>query len=189
VNDTPYRAVVDYPAFNQKSSLVRILDWTLVACLSLLLGFGPLAFGAVQEWAICILEVGAAVCVLIWAAGRLASGRVELRRSPLFLPIVLFAALVGLQLVSGHTAYWFITWRSALLWAAYGMIFFVTTQSLYRTAEIRTFAFFFLAFGFLVALFSIAQQFTGNGRLYWVVPNRQSGWVYGRTSITRTTLA
>jgi O-antigen ligase len=179
VNDTPYRAVVGYPAFNEKSSLVRILDWALVACLLLLLGFGPLAFGAVQEWAICILEVGAAVCVLIWAAGRLASGRVELRRSLLFLPIVLFAGLVGLQLVSGHTAYWFITWRSALLWAAYGMIFFVTTQSLYRTAEIRTLAFFFLALGFLVAVFSIAQQFTWNGNLYWLVPNRQSGWVYG----------
>jgi len=179
VNDTPYRAVVDYPAFNRKSSLVRILDWTLVACLCLLLGFGPLAFGAVQEWAICILEVGAAVCVMVWAAGRLASGRVELRRSPLFLPIVLFAALVGLQLISGHTVYWFVTWRTALLWAGYGMIFFVTTQSLHRKDELRTFGFFLTTFGFLVALFSIAQQFTGNGNLYWVVPNRQSGWVYG----------
>ena len=179
MNDTPYRAVVDYPAFNRKSSLVRILDWTLVACLCLLLGFGPLAFGAVQEWAICILEVGAAVCVMVWAAGRLASGRVELRRSPLFLPIVLFAALVGLQLISGHTVYWFVTWRTALLWAGYGMIFFVTTQSLHRKDELRTFGFFLTTFGFLVALFSIAQQFTGNGNLYWVVPNRQSGWVYG----------
>ena len=156
-----------------------MLNWTLVICLSLLLGFGPLAFGAVQEWAICTLEVGTAVCVLIWAAGRLLSGRLELRRNPLFVPVVLFAALVGLQLASGHTAYWFITWQSALLWAAYGMIFFVTTQCLYRTAEIRMFAFFFLAFGFLVALFSIAQEFTWNGNLYWVVPNRQNGWVYG----------
>ena len=179
MNDTPHHAAADYSAFSQKNSLVRILDWTLVACLCLLLGFGPLAFGAVQEWSICTLEVGAAVCVLIWAVGRLVCGTLELRRSPLFVPIVLFAALVGLQLISGHTVYWFVTWRTALLWAAYGMIFFVPTQSLHRKDELRTFAFFFVAFGFLVALFSIVQQFTWNGNLYWVVPNRQSGWVYG----------
>jgi len=178
VNHTPHHAGADYSAFSQKN-LVRILDWTLVACLCLLLGFGPLAFGAVQEWSICTLEVGAAVCLLIWAAGRLVAGTLELRRSPLFVPVVLFAALVGLQLISGHTVYWFVTWRTALLWAAYGMIFFVTTQSLYRKDKLRTFGFFFVAFGFLVALFSIAQQFTWNGNLYWVVPNRQSGWVYG----------
>jgi O-antigen ligase len=179
VNDTLYPAAADYPTFSQKTALVRILDWALVASLCLLLGFGPLAFGAVQEWAICTLEVGAAVCLIIWAAGRLLSGRLGFSRNLLFVPILLFAALVGLQLISGHTAYWFVTWRSALLWAAYGMIFFVTTQSLYRKAQVKTFAFFFVAFGFLVALFSIVQQFTWNGNLYWVVPNRQSGWVYG----------
>ena len=158
---------------------MRALDWTLVCAICLLLGFGPLAFGAVQEWAIFSLEAGAAVCVILWAAGRLASGRLELRRSPLFVPIALFAVLVCLQLLGSRTAYWYITWRSALLWAAYGMIFFVVSQSLHRTVYIRTFAFFFIAFGFLVALFAIAQQFTWNGNLYWVVPNRQSGWVYG----------
>ena len=59
------------------------------------------------------------------------------------------------------------------------MIFFVATQCLRRTVWIRTFAFFFTAFGFLVALFAIVQQFTWNGNLYWVVPNRYGGWVYG----------
>ena len=179
VNDTTYHAAADHSAFAQKRDSSRSLDWTLVGCLCLLLAFGPLAFGAVQEWAVCTLEVGAAVCMIIWAAGKLVSGRLDLRRSALFLPIVLFAALVGLQLVSGRTAYWFITWRTALMWSAYGMIFFVTTQALYRTAQIRIFAFFFVAFGFLVALFSIVQQFTWNGNLYWVMPNRQAGWVYG----------
>lgn len=179
VNDITYQIVAEHPVIGQKSSVGRVLDWTLLACLCVLLGFGPLAFGAVQEWAICTLEVGAAVCVLIWIAGKLVSGRFQLVRSSLFFPIVLFAALVGLQLISGHTAYWFVTWRSGLLWAAYGMIFFVTTQASYRKEEVRAFAFFLIAYGFLVALFSIIQQFTWNGNLYWVVPNRQNGWVYG----------
>jgi hypothetical protein len=179
VNDTSYHAASEYPAFSRGGESVRILDWTLIVALCMLLGFGPLAFGAVQEWAICALEVGAAFCVIVWAAARLLSGRLEFRGSTSFIPIALFAALVALQLATGHTAYWFITWRSALLWLAYGMIFFVTTQSLYRTSQIKSFAFFFVAFGFLIALFSIVQQFTWNGNLYWVVPNRQNGWVYG----------
>jgi hypothetical protein len=160
-------------------TFVRILDWVLVGALCCLLGFGPLAFGAVEEWATSTLEIGAAVCVMLWAARELARGSLELERNPLFLPIVLFAALVGVQLLSNRTAYWFVTWRSALLWTAYGMIFFLVTQTMRRSVYLQTFALFLVGFGFLVALFSIAQQFTWNGKLYWIVPNTQNGWVYG----------
>ena len=162
-----------------ESSLVRALDGLLVGSLCILLAFGALAFGAVQEWAICTLEVGAAACIVLWAVRELASGRLEVHPNTLFLPIVLFAALVGVQLLTGRTAYWYVTWQSALLWAAYGMIFFAATQCLRRTVWIRTFTWFFTAFGFLVALFAIVQQLTWNGKLYWVVPNRTSATVYG----------
>jgi O-antigen ligase len=177
--DRTYDIAGDSQASARKSTFVRTLDSVLVGALCCLLGFGPLAFGAVEEWATSTLEIGAAVCVILWAVRELAGESFALQRNPLFLPIVLFAGLVGLQLLTNHTAYWFVTWRDALLWAAYGMIFFVATQALYRTSTVKAFAFFFVAFGFLVALFSIAQQFTWNGKLYWVVPNSQSGWVYG----------
>jgi O-antigen ligase len=165
--------------FETESQLVRALDGLRVGALCLLLAFGPLAFGAVQEWAICTLEIGAAMCVALWAMRELASSRLEVHRNPLFLPIGLFATLVGVQLLTGRTAYWYVTWQSALLWAAYGMIFFVATQCIRRSVSVKTFAFFFTAFGFLVALFAIVQQFTWNGKLYWVVPNRISATVYG----------
>ena len=178
LNARPYlSASDDCGMFQTESQLVRALDGLLVAALCLLLAFGPLAFGAVQEWAICTLEVGAAVCVALWAVRQLACGRLAVRRNTLFVPIVLFAALVGVQLLSGRTAYWYVTWRSALLWASYGMIFFVATQCLRRSVWIRTFALFFTSFGFLVALFAIIQQLTWNGNLYWVVPNRNGGMV------------
>jgi O-antigen ligase len=179
MNFRPYRIVADSRMFEHENSVGPALDWALVASLCLLLAFGPLAFGAVQEWATCILEVGAAVCVSLWAARALAYGRLEFHRNVLFLPIMLFAGLVCVQLLSGHTAYWFVTWQNALLWAAYGMVFFVVTQCLRRTVRIKTFALFFTAFGFLVALFAMVQQFTWNGKLYWLVPNRYGGSVYG----------
>jgi O-antigen ligase len=179
-NARPYLITSDYPtAFGSESHLALVLDGLLVGSLCLLLAFGPLAFGAVQEWAICTLEVGAAACVVLWATRELALGRLEVHSNPLFLPVVLFAALVGVQLLTGRTAYWYVTWQSALLWAAYGMIFFIVTQCLRRTRWIKVFAWFFILFGFLVALFAMVQQFTWNGLLYWRVSNQYGGMVYG----------
>jgi O-antigen ligase len=144
-----------------------------------LLAFGPLAFGAVQDWAICTLELGASACVILWIARELASSRFQIYGNALFLPIALFAGIVGVQLLTGRTAYWFVTWQNGLLWAAYAMLFFVATQCFSSTGPLRVFAFFFTAFGFLLALFAIAQQFTWNGKLYWVVNVRQDAWIYG----------
>jgi O-antigen ligase len=179
LNFSLHRFGAYYRGSEAENSATRVLDWALLASLCLLLGFGPLAFGAVQEWAICTLEIGAAVCVGLWAWRASAQGGLEVRHNGLFLPIVLFAGLVCVQLLSGHTAYWYVTWCKALLWAAYGMVFFVGTQCLHRTARIKAFALFLTAFGFIVALFAMVQQFTWNGKLYWVVTNRYGASVYG----------
>ena len=74
-NSKPYHIAADSHRFEPESRLVWTFDWILIASLCLLLAFGPLAFGAVQEWAMCALEIGAAVCVILWA-GRAA------RRTP-----------------------------------------------------------------------------------------------------------
>lgn len=158
---------------------VWVLDWILLLWICGLLAFGPLAFGAVQEWAVFVLEGGAVVCLILWALGRLMRGYLEISRNVLFVPILMFAAVVSVQLLSGRTAYWYVTWQNALLWAAYGMFFFVATQLFRRTVRIRAFALFLTTFGFLIALFAMVQQFTWNGKLYWVVPNSHGGWVYG----------
>ena len=180
LNSRPYLIAADNRGMSEtESQLVRTLDGVVIGALCLLLAFGPLAFGAVQEWAICTLEVGAALCVALWAVRELACGRLELYRNTLFLPILLFASLVALQLLTSFTAYWYATWQQGLLWTVYGMIFFVVTQCLRRTVWIKSFALFFTSFGFLVALFAIVQQLTWNGNLYWVVPNRSGGMVYG----------
>ena len=179
-NARPYLLASDYRAeFESDNSVARVLDAFLVAVLCLLLAFGPLAFGAVQPWAICVLEVGAALCLVLWCVRELVSGRLALHGGALLIPIFLFATLVGLQLLAGLTAYWYATWQSALLWAAYGMIFFVALQCLRRRIFVKGAALFFIGFGFVVALFAMVQQFTWNGYLYWVVPNRYGGMVYG----------
>ena len=155
------------------------LKRALVGLLCVVLAFGPLAFGAVQPWAIFILELGATACLIIWALRQLTNGALKVHWNPLFVPALLFAALIGIQLALGRSSYWFATWQSALLWAAYGMLFFVATQCFRCTSSLKAFALFFTGYGFLVAIFAIVQQFTWNGNLYWVVHLRDGGWGYG----------
>lgn len=99
--------------------------------------------------------------------------------SPLYLPILLLAGIVFIQLLFHLTAYWYATWSKALLWAAHAGLLFLVSQVLNRRAWIRVFGFFCAGYGFLLSLFAIVQQFTWNGKIYWVVPNRYGGWVYG----------
>lgn len=180
LNAGPYLIAAESHVFPKTGGrVVQVLDWLVIALLSLLLAFGPLAFGAVQEWAIFTLEATAALCVLLWVFRDLVSGYVEIHLNPLFIPIVLFAGLVLLQLLTGHTAYWYETWRKSLLWAAYGGIFFLASQYLRQHAVAKGFGLFLTTYGLLVALFAMVQQFTWNGKLYWMVPNRYGGWVYG----------
>ena len=179
-NARPYLLVADYPErLESENQFARILGGCLVSALCLLLAFGPLAFGAVQPWAICTLELGATFCIVLWVGRELARGRPVVYGNALFIPVGLFGVLVGVQLLAGLTAYWYVTWQSGLLWAAYGMILFIATQCLRHTLLVRNVGLFLVTFGFLVALFAIVQQFTWNGLLYWVVPNRYGGMVYG----------
>ena len=179
-NARPYLLSADHSErLESGNRLVPFLDGCLVSAFCLLLTFGPLAFGAVQPWAICTLELGASFCVVLWLGRELARGRPVVCDNALFLPAAVFGLLIGIQLLTGRTAYWYATWQNALLWAAYGMILFIATQCLRRPISVRNVGIFLVTFGFLVALFAMVQQFTWNGYLYWFVPNRYGGMVYG----------
>jgi hypothetical protein len=166
------------PHLRNREFWALLLNQASVGLLCLVLAFGPLAFGAVQPWSICILQLGATLCVLLWSSRQFAVGILEFSWNPLFLPALLFAGIIAFQLLTARTAYWFASWESGLLWCGYGMLFFVATQCLRSSSSLKVFALFFTAYGFLVALFAIVQQFTWNGNLYWVVHVR-SGSGYG----------
>ena len=99
--------------------------------------------------------------------------------NPLFLPMLLFAGVVLLQIALHWTAYWYATWSKGLLWATYAGIFFLVSQVYWRRRWIAGFGLLSAAYGFLISLFAIIQQFTSNGKIYWVVTNRHGGWIYG----------
>ena len=144
-----------------------------------LLLFGPLAFGAVEPWSIFILEAGAALLLVLWIIRHVASGELAVSANPLFAPMLLFAFLIGLQLVSGRTAYRYETFSAALLYCAYGILCFLVVQVLHRTAQVRALAVTFSVYGSLVASFALLQGLSATTRLYWLRTPRTGGWIYG----------
>ena len=144
-----------------------------------LLLFGPLAFGATDPWSILIMEAVAVLLCVIWIVGEVAWGELRIAGSPLFPPMLVFAALVILQLATGRTAYRYETLSGAMLYVAYGLLCFLVVQCLRRTSQVKTLAIAFSAYGFAVAMFALIQSMSANGRLYWVRTPRFGGWIYG----------
>jgi O-antigen ligase len=79
----------------------------------------------------------------------------------------------------GTTAYRLVTYTHLLLYAAYGMLIFVVTQTLRRSSQFEFMAGLFTGYGAVVASFALLQGFAPNGRLYWIWALEQGGSIYG----------
>ena len=82
----------------------------------------PLAFGAVEPWAIFLLEASAALLLLCWGYRQWANRELTILPHPLYAPMMAFGALVIVQWLTGITAYrhaltlsWFSTWVTPCL--------------------------------------------------------------------------
>jgi O-antigen ligase len=117
--------------------------------------------------------------VAVWVVREVVNGSLRVVPNSLFVPILLFAGVVLVQITFRLTAYWYATWSKGLLWASYGGLFFLVSQIFRRQRSISAFGLFCSGYGFLLSLFAIIQQFTSNGKIYWAVTNRHGGWFYG----------
>jgi O-antigen ligase len=175
-------SLLSAPAVNvevKRASSRSVLDSVVLYGVVSLLLFGPLAAGAVQPWSTFVLEIGAGLMFALWAVREVASGMVQVTSNSLFPPMLVFAALIVLQLVTGATAYRYGTFSSALLYCAYGLFCFLVVQCLRRSSQIKTLAWVFSIYGFVLAMFAVLQSITSNGKLYWLRTPRFGGWIYG----------
>jgi O-antigen ligase len=158
-----------------RSRLDSVILYGTVAVLL----FGPLALGAVEAWSTFVLEAGAVLLCALWAVWQAKSGELRVLGNPLFAPMFAFAALIAVQLISGHTSYPAVTRSEGLLYCAYGLLCFLTVQSLSRSSQLKVTAWLFSAYGFAVAAFALVQSLSSNGKLYWIRTPRFGGWIYG----------
>lgn len=144
-----------------------------------LLMFGPLAFGAVEPWSIFVLETGSCALALLWLAKQRIAGEITILWNPLFLPMSAFGLLILLQILLGTSAYPHDTISGGRLYPAYGLLCFLATQSLLRTSQARKIAAILTSYGSGLAIFSLLQGVSANGKLYWLRQPRLGGWIYG----------
>lgn len=167
------------PAPVVKASRPRLTNTALLmgACVVLLLG--PLAFGAVEPWSIFALEACAVLLLAAWASRQWLNREVSVSNNALYRPMAAFFALALVQWLVGTTAYRHVTYSHILLYAAYGMLAFVVTQTLRRGSQFELLAIVFTAYGAVVAVFALLQGMAPNGKLYWIWALEQGGSIYG----------
>ncbi|MCI0354664.1 MAG: O-antigen ligase family protein [Acidobacteria bacterium] len=154
--------------------LQSLIFWGIIG----LLLFGPLAFGAVEAWSLFVVQAGAAVLLALWTLSQGMSGRLKVRSNPLFVPLLLFGALVLWQAVSGASAYPYLTQIEAMKYATYVILFFLAVQT-GASENWRRLATVLVWFGFLLAMFAIIQDLASNGKLYWLRAPSRGGAIYG----------
>ncbi len=162
-----------------RGAKVAVLDQVIFYGIFGVLGFAPLAFGAVEPWSIFVLESVAAVLFVLWLAAQAKSGELRISEHPLFAPMGAFAAVIAVQIVSGRTAYRYQTIHEGMLYCAYGLLCFLVVQCLRKTSQVNFLAMAASAYGAGIAVFAIFQSLTANGKLYWFVTPRSGGWLYG----------
>lgn len=143
-----------------------------------LLMFAPLAFGSVEPWAIFVLQAASVVLLTTWAVMQIRSGQFTVTANPVFLPMCAFGVLVLIQLL-GPSAYRHATYSGLLLYAAYGVVCFLISQTLNRTTQVRRLATGFVIYGTCLAMFAVLQRLSSTGKLYWIRTPRFGGWIYG----------
>ncbi|MCU1270549.1 MAG: O-antigen polymerase [Acidobacteriaceae bacterium] len=153
-------------------------DSKILFSLTALLMFCPLAFGAVEPWAIFILQAASALLFIIWAIGQLRSPQVSIQWSPLFAPALAFAGLMCVQLLRGVSAYRQATYSQLLLYVSYGIACFLLVQTLTRSREVRKVGKALTAYGAAIALFAVLQNLSSPNKLYWL-RTPHGGWIYG----------
>jgi hypothetical protein len=167
------------PAPVAKVSQPRLTNTALLAGATTVLLLGPLAFGAVEPWSIFALEVCAVLLLVVWAFRQWMNRELTISSHVLYRPMAAFFALGVVQWLAGTTAYRVVTYTHLLLYASYGMLIFVVTQTLRRSSQFELLAKMVTVYGAVVASFAVLQGLAPNGKLYWIRALEQGGSIYG----------
>jgi O-antigen ligase len=144
-----------------------------------LVTFSVLSHGAVEAWSEAVLEIGAAALFVLWGVLVFRGCEVECRWNELGWPLLGFAAIALLQILTRRTVYPYLTRIELLKLGAYLLLFFLAVQAFRTLEHWQRLVWFLLALGFVVAVFGIIQHFTFNGKLYWVRELRYGGVPFG----------
>jgi O-antigen ligase len=135
--------------------------------LCMIFAFTVLAHGAVEAWSESLLEIGAAVLLLIWAVLVYRDATLKIRWSALNGPLLCLLGIGLAQLIFHLTANSYLTRTELLKLVSYFIVFFLTAQAFRERADLVRLAWFLVFLDFGVSLLGIIQHFTAEGKIYW----------------------
>jgi len=147
--------------------------------LLFLFAFAVLAFGAVEVWSGSILEIGASLLFIGWAALVFLDDRIRIYWNPLNWPLLGLFGIGLAQLLLHATPYPFLTRVELLKLAAYLLIFFLATQVFRERRDLTNLAWFLILLCFSVSLLGIVQHFTSDAKIYGLRTLRGGGDPFG----------
>jgi O-antigen ligase len=138
--------------------------------------FGPIAFGAVEPWAMFIVHAGAVVVFLLWLASVMIGPKPQIEFQLIHIPPIIFAAIVVYQIAWARSGYRHETATEFMNYIAYGLIFLIATDIFRKEREVRSLVLSLAVLGFLLAVVGSIQEFTADGKLYWIrMPQNPAG--------------
>jgi O-antigen ligase len=147
--------------------------------ICVVLAFAILAHGAVEGWSRAVLQVSASLLFVFWAVRAYLVRERQVPLSPLLPPLFALILIALGQLLFHSTASAYDTRIELQLLVALTLLLFIATQAFRTTDDWRSFVWFIMCLGFLVALFGILQHLTFNGKLYWFREMRYGGIPFG----------
>jgi len=174
-----HRAHITPALERDNATLARTLRSAACYFTVAILAFGPLAFGAVEPWALLILQIGSVAAFTLWLAAHLTETKPRIEFQIVHLPLFLFACIVVGQILLGGTAYRHETVTQFMNYVAYGLIFLISTDMFREEERIRQLCLALAVLGFALAALGSVQEFTAGGKLYWVRSPKFGGPIFG----------
>ncbi len=141
----------------------------LAGGIFVLLVFAVLAFGAVDTWALSILELGAFALAAFMAIQMIFAGWRPVWNG-IYIPWAVVALWTGLQAFLGLSVYVYRTEIQALKWLALGAVFFMASQAFADESIRSRFNLALMWFGCGLCVLGLIQYFTARNFIFWMVP-------------------
>ena len=152
-----------------------ILQRLVFISLIILCGVGLLVSWMPQNTPWRIFELAIYGLLIAWLAAWMAGRAPDASRHWLLVP---FIAIIGwglLQLWSDWTVYRYVTAGEVLRWGSYASVFLLAFQTSAGRGDGRLFCRMLAVYGFIVAVVSVFQFFSGNGKIFWLfTPGEQA---------------
>lgn len=178
--------------------MIRVIDKAVAAGLLSVLVFTTLALGTVEAWSVAIFELIVLALVVMWAIKATRERRLTIRLPSAGWPLAGLIALGLAQSVSfadGSGRAHSLSMDVEATRAAVTVIFFVFASLVIAAnffasrRRLRVLANFLIIFGLLLAVFALVQQFTWEGKLFWVRPTPAAGAGTGGPFVNRNHFA